>query len=276
MMTDNKAFVSVIIPTHNSERTLSKCLRSIENQTYRNVEVIVVDKLSRDATIDIAKEFGVKVFSIKARERSEQMNFGVKKASGEYIYIVGSDFVLEPTVIEEAVETCYREDYDAICVHNTSDPTVGFWSKVRKFERDMYKNDEFNVSARFLRKDVFEEIGGFDENLVAAEDYDFQNRLLEREFRVGKISAQEIHIGEPKTLKEIVNKHYYYGKTLRVFVKKNREKGMKQLAPIRPAFLRHWKDFLRHPNLSLGFVIYQFVRYLSAGLGYLAEREDSV
>jgi glycosyltransferase involved in cell wall biosynthesis len=264
--------VSVVIPTHNSEGTLARCLESIRNQTYKNIEIIVVDKFSKDKTVEIAKSYGAKVFVINARERSEQMNFGVKQSRGKYVYIVGSDFIVEPGVIEEAVRKCENEDYDAICVHNTSDPTISFWSKVRKLERDCYKDDELNVAARFFKKEVFEAIGGFNESLVAGEDYDLHNRLLEKGFRIGRIKAQDIHIGEPKSLWEIAKKHYYYGKTIGEFIRTNPKKGIKQLSPIRPAFIKHWKEFAKHPVLTLGFVVYQTVRYFSAGLGYLMSK----
>jgi glycosyltransferase involved in cell wall biosynthesis len=267
-----RPLVSIVIPTYNSEKTLAKCLESIKNQNYKNIEIIVVDKNSRDKTVEIAKSYDVKVFVIKAKERCQQVNFGAKKATGKYLYEVGSDFILEPNVIEEAVKKCEKEGYDAIVVHNTSDPTISFWSKVRKLERDCYKDDELNVAARFFRKDVFEAVGGFNESLVAAEDYDLHNRLLEKGFKIGRIQVQEIHIGEPKSLWEIAKKHYYYGKTIGEFIKKNPRKGIKQLSPIRPAFIKHWKEFAKHPILTLGFIVYQIVRYFSAGLGFLVSK----
>jgi glycosyltransferase involved in cell wall biosynthesis len=267
----NELLVSIIIPAYNSEETLAKCLESVKKQTYKTIEIIVVDKFSKDRTVDIAKKYGVKIFQIKAKERTEQVNFGIKNSKGKYVYRIDSDFVLEPTVIEEAVNKCEKEDYDAIAIHNTSDPTISFWSKVRKFERDCYKDDELNIAARFFRKEVFDSIGGFDESLVSGEDYDFHNRLLRKNFKVGRINAQEVHIGEPKSLWEVAKKHYYYGKTLVKFIRKKEYRGMKQLSPIRPAFIRHWKKFIKQPILTLGFIIYQFVRYISGGLGYLVE-----
>jgi len=264
----DKPLVSVVVPTFNSERFLERCLRSVREQTYPNVEVIVVDNYSRDKTREIAKKYADLVL-LKGGERSAQVNFGVRHARGKYVYRVDSDFVLEPTVVEEAVRKCDIEGVDAVCVHNTSDPTVSFWAKVRKLERDCYADDELNVAARFFRKDVFEVVGGFDENLVAGEDYDFHNRLLESEFRIGRIKAREVHIGEPKTLLEIAKKHYYYGKTLRNFLKKNKGRGMRQLSPVRPSFIRNWKDFVRHPTLTVGFIIYQIVKYAAAGIGFL-------
>ncbi len=264
----NTPLVSVIIPTYNSEKTINMCLKSIKEQTYKNIEIIIVDRGSIDKTVKIASNFA-KVYIINADERSAQMNYGAKIANGKYLYRVDSDFILEPTVIEEAVLKCEKEGYDAVCIHNTSDPSVSFWAKVRKLERDCYERDELNVAARFFRKDVFLTLGGYDEELVAAEDYDLHNRLLKAGFKIGYITAKEIHIGEPKTLLEIAKKHYYYGKTLPKFLRKNKEKGIKQLSPIRPSFIKNIKKFAKHPTLTIGFLIYQLIRYLSAWIGYL-------
>ena len=261
--------VSVIIPTYNSEKTLAKCLESIRNQTYKNIEVIVVDKFSYDKTINIAKHYYKKIFQIKAKERSEQINFGVKQATGEYVYRVDSDFILDKNVVEEAVSKCEKEGYDAICVHNTSDPTVSFWARVRKLERDCYADDDLNVAARFLRKEAFEKVGGFDEELVAAEDYDLHNRLLRYGFKIGYVTAKEMHIGEPRSLLEIARKHYYYGRTMKSFLDANPGRGLLQISPLRPALIRNWKNFAKNPVLTMGFVVYQIVRYFTAGLGLL-------
>jgi glycosyltransferase involved in cell wall biosynthesis len=265
----DKPLVSVVVPTFNSEWFLERCLRSVREQTYPCIEVIVVDKNSKDKTVAIAKGFGVKVFVIEAEERCTQMNYGVKKAKGEFVYIVGSDFVLEQAVVEEAVEKCVIEGYDAVCVHNTSDPSVSFWAKVRKLERDCYAGDELNVAARFLKKSVFESIGGFDESLIAAEDYDLHNRLLRVGYKIGRIRAQEVHIGEPRSLLEVAEKHYYYGKTIGKYIRKSPEKARKQLSPIRLSYLRHLKDFLKHPVLTVGFIFYQLVRYTASFSGFI-------
>jgi glycosyltransferase involved in cell wall biosynthesis len=268
----SKPLVSIIIPTYNSEKTLAKCLESIKNQTYRNIEVIVIDKRSKDKTMGIARNFEAKILQIDAKERSEQLNFGVKIASGEYIYRVDSDFILEPRVVEEAVRKCKVDGFDAVCVHNTSDSSVSFWAKVRKLERDCYAGDELNVAARFLRKRVFEKVGGFDERLVAAEDYDLHNRLLRHGFKVGYVKAKEIHIGEPRNLLEIARKHYYYGRTVKGFLVTNPGRGLLQISPLRRALIRNRKNFAKHPVLTIGFFVYQIVRYFAAGLGSLVSK----
>ena len=104
---------------------MSKCLESIRNQTYENIEIIIVNKNSRDKTVEIAKNYS-------AKERSEQRISALSNQKENTCNIVDSDFVVEPEVIEEAVRKCENEGYDAICVYNIFDPTISFWSKVRK------------------------------------------------------------------------------------------------------------------------------------------------
>jgi glycosyltransferase involved in cell wall biosynthesis len=252
--------VSVIVPTKNSSSTLVKCLDSIINQTYRNIEIIIVDNYSADSTRDIAMHYTDKVFTL-GPERSPQVNYGVMKASGKYVYEVGSDFVLDVTLIREAVTVAESHNYAAVLIHNTSDPTISYWAKVRKFERDMYVSDDLNVAVRFVRKDVFLSIGGLDPELVAGEDYDLHNRIIKKKYDIGRINAKEVHIDEYKSIKQVAQKHYYYGKTINLFLKKNKARGIKQISPFRKAYLKHYKEFMSHPYLTIGFIIYQSVRY---------------
>ncbi len=265
-MNDNP-LVSIIIPTYNSERTLGRCLDSIEKQTYKNIEVIVVDNGSTDRTVELAREYGAKVYVLAGTERTKQTNYGVKISRGRYIYQVGSDFVLDPELVEEATRKCEDEGYDAISVFCASDPTISFWSRVRKLEKDCYKDELLYTGARFFRKEVFEAIGGFREDLVAAEDYDLYNRLKKTGYKVGTIKSQELHIGEPKSLVDIARKQYYYGTTIGRFLKVNKVDGIVQLSPIRAPLIKNWRKFIRHPVLTAGFLVYYIVQYTAALAG---------
>lgn len=262
--------VTVIIPTRNSSKTLARCLDSVSNQDYPHIEIIVIDNFSVDNTLEIAKQYTDAIFEFSP-ERSSQINYGAEKSSGKYLYRVDSDFLLEPHVISEAVSLAESNNYTAILIHNTSDPTVSFWAKVRKFERDMYNSDDLNVTVRFVRKDAFLSVGGFDPDLIYGEDYDFHNRIVKK-YTIGRISAKEIHLGEYKSLREIARVNFYYGSTAAKFLKKNSSRGLKQVSPIRKVYLSHYKDFLRHPYLAIGFTVYQLVRYSSGFIGLLASK----
>ena len=268
----DKPIVSIIIPTRNSAKTLATCLDSIVIQSYTDIEIIIIDNHSTDNTLEIARKYTNAVYTF-GPERSFQINFGAQIASGKYIYRVDSDFVLERNVIDEAVSMAESNSYGAIIIHNTSDPTVSFWAKVRKFERDMYDSglDELKIAVRFVRKDVFVSVGGFDTRMISGEDYDLHNRIIEKH-SIGRINAKEVHLGEYKSLREVARINYFYGKNTGLFLRIHKSRGFRQVSPFRRVYLRNYKVFLRHPKLSAGFIIYQTVKYSSAVIGLLVGR----
>jgi glycosyltransferase involved in cell wall biosynthesis len=83
-LTDQKK-VSVIIRTKNEEKWITACLRSVYNQNYKNIEVIIVDNESTDKTLAKAQEFPVKVVSIKDFLPGKAINDGIRASSGEYV-----------------------------------------------------------------------------------------------------------------------------------------------------------------------------------------------
>jgi glycosyltransferase involved in cell wall biosynthesis len=268
----DKPIVSIIIPTRNSAKTLATCLDSIVNQSYTDIEIIIIDNHSTDNTLEIARKYTHAVYTF-GPERSFQINYGAQIASGKYIYRVDSDFVLERNVIDEAVTMAESNSYGAIIIHNTSDPTVSFWAKVRKFERDMYDSglDELKIAVRFVRKDIFVSVGGFDTRMISGEDYDLHNKIIGK-YNIGRINAKEVHLGEYKSLREVARINYFYGKNTGLFLRIHRSRGFRQVSPFRKVYLRNYKEFLRHPILSAGFIIYQTVKYSSAVIGLLVGR----
>ena len=258
--------VSVIVPTKNSERHLERCLRSIVGQTHQNIELIVVDNGSVDSTKGIASRFTPHVFD-RGPERSAEVNFGAARATGTYLYKVDSDFVLEPDVIDQCIRAI-EDGHDAVCVHNTPDVSVSWIARVRKFEVDMYKFDLTHSSARFIRRDVFEKIGGYDEAITVGEDYDFQNRLNRNGFSTTFVDAEALHLGEPTSLWRHLRKYFEYGRDFPRFRAANTVESKSQLRFIRPAYVRNWKRFARQPGLALAFVVYSLLKFGAGGLGY--------
>ena len=84
-MKKREPLVSIIIRTKNEEVWRESCLRAIQNQIYKNIEIILVDNFSKDNTVDIAKKFKVKVVRIKNYKPGKALNIGIKKSNGYYI-----------------------------------------------------------------------------------------------------------------------------------------------------------------------------------------------
>ncbi|HJQ08775.1 MAG TPA: glycosyltransferase [Candidatus Saccharimonadales bacterium] len=262
--------VSIIVPTFNSARLLRVCLDSIKAQTYPNIEVIVVDNHSTDDTVAIAKEYTDNVF-IKGPERSAQVNFGVAKAMGEYVYKVDSDFVLEPEVVGQCIAEAAK-GFDAVVVHNSPDTRVSWIARIRKFEVDMYKYDLTHSSARFVDKEVYEVVGGFNEAITAGEDYDFQNKLNRAGYSTGFIDAEALHLGEPTSFWRHMKKFYDYGKDFTNYKQANQEESKQQLGFVRSVYMKHWKKFVQHPVRAIGFTFYNFFKYGFGGAGFAVGR----
>jgi len=264
-----KSLVSVVIPTLNSEKTIEKCLISVKNQTYPSIEIIVVDGGSNDKTSEIASKYCDKFFDAKIKSRTYQTNFGAEKSRGKYIYRLDSDIVLSNTMVDECVRKCENENYDAIATYWGPDPSISFWSKIRKFEKDCYKYDPNRNVSRFYKKSIFNAVGGYNENLVYGEDYDIQNRIKNHNYTTSFSESEGIHLGEPTSLKEIILEQYYYGKTINEFLKQNKSQGIAQVSPLRMAFFKNWKKFVKNPVMSISFIFYEFIYYSSTLIGYL-------
>jgi glycosyltransferase involved in cell wall biosynthesis len=264
---NSNPLVSVVVPTRNSSRFIDACLRSIQAQTYTPIEIVVVDNNSTDDTKKIAERYASKVLN-RGPERSAQVNYGVENARGEYVYKVDSDFVLEPTVVSECV-TRAKEGFDAVVVHNSPDVRIGWIARIRKFEVDMYKYDITHSSARFVRREVFREIDGFDSAITAGEDYDFQNKLNRAGYRTGFIEAEALHLGEPTHLWPHLRKYYDYGRDFIHYQGANKAESTTQLAVFRSVYARNWRRFVRHPLMGIAFVIYNSAKYAAGGSGFV-------
>jgi glycosyltransferase involved in cell wall biosynthesis len=265
-----RPLVSIIVPTRNSARFLDQCLGSLFRQSYEPIEILVVDNHSTDATLEIARRYTANVYTL-GPERSAQFNMGAARASGEYVYKVDSDFVLEREVVAACV-TEIDKGFDAIVVHNSPDTSVGWLARIRKFEVDMYKYDLTHSSARFVDRHVFLALGGFNEAITAGEDYDFQNRLNRAGYRTGFIEPEAIHLGEPTSFWQHMYKYFNYGRDFVTYTRANPKESKYQLKFLRSVYWRHRRQFIRHPLRGTAFVIYNCFKYLFGGLGLVVGR----
>ena len=99
--------VSIIITTRNEEKNILNCLESVNNQTYKKIEILVVDNFSIDNTkktsLDFFKKKGIKNFKFCdfGNERSSQRNFGAQKANGKYYLYLDADMILFSDYVEK-------------------------------------------------------------------------------------------------------------------------------------------------------------------------------
>ena len=111
-----KPLISIIIPVYNAEKYLPNCLDSVINQTYKNLEIILVDDGSTDKSSEICDEYAQKDFRIKLIHKenggvSSARNAGLALVSGDYIAWVDSDDFVAPDYIEYMYKLL--KEYDA-------------------------------------------------------------------------------------------------------------------------------------------------------------------
>ena len=169
------SLVSIIVTTKNEEKKIADCLLSLTEQTYPNLEIILVDNNSLDNTREIALKFTDKIFT-KGPERSAQRNYGmINIAQGKYVMFLDADMILGP----KAVETCVSMVKSGLWVAlHIPEFVLGknYFSQVRRFERSFYNGTVID-GARFFKKSVFEEVGGFDETMSGPEDWDIDKKI---------------------------------------------------------------------------------------------------
>lgn len=113
--------VSIIIPCYNVEKYLDECLTSIINQTYKNLEIIVINDGSSDSTPAIIDKYAAtdnRIIAIHQENAgvSEARNSGLKVLSGDYICFIDSDDKVLPEYIEHMVNCMHKEQSDIVCV----------------------------------------------------------------------------------------------------------------------------------------------------------------
>jgi hypothetical protein len=151
----------------------------------------------------------------------------------------------------------------------------GFWARCKALERSCYVGDDSIEAARFFDRAAFDAVGGYDETLTAAEDWDLSQRVAQIG-SLGRINAYITHLEGRLTLQETMRSKFYYGRTLDRYVRKQPGKAVRQLQLVRPAFVRHWPWLLAHPVLTAGMVVMKTCEFSAGGAGLaLASYERS-
>lgn len=186
--------VSIITACYNSEKTISKTIKSVINQSYENIEYIIVDGSSNDGTLKIINDFkkksDLKFIIISENDLGiyDALNKGIKLSKGEIIgFLHSDDFLANTNVISEIVKSFSKNEVDGIygdlvyVYKNNVKKILRYW-KSKNFKNSLLINGWMPPHPTlYLRKSVYKKHGFFNLHYKISSDYDFIIRIFKDE-----------------------------------------------------------------------------------------------
>ncbi len=191
-------FLSIVIPTKNEEKNLPKLLDSIKSQTFADYEVVVADAGSTDKTRDIAAKYGAHV--VDGGMPGPGRNRGAAVASGQMLLFLDADVVLTSAkFLGENLDEMKRKGACAACT---------YVKPISRNPVDRAMHEVYNAYAVamervrphapgfcfFVKKHVHDELGGFDETVVFAEDHEYAQRIERSGYRFRVLRSQPVAV----------------------------------------------------------------------------------
>ena len=225
-MTSSNELVSVLLSTYNSEETLGESIDSLLNQTYKNLEILISDDGSIDSTIEICKKFQLKderilLFSNKKNiGLTKSLNNLAQKASGSLIARHDADDISLPDRIEEQIQFMNKKRLDAVTTrslvkqNNKKRPGISFYIPDKLL---INRKNPFIHGTLIIKKNVFQEIGYYDERFYFAQDYKLFYDLLNNGYNVRTLNkALYLLNTENNISSENLERQNYYADCVRL------------------------------------------------------------
>lgn len=170
------SLVSIVVPTYNCEKYIENCIESIVIQSYKNIEVIIIDDGSIDNTYEIIKKYitkdkRIKYFTQENSGPSVARNKGIEKSNGEYLIFVDSDDIIEKIYVEKLLNRIKSNSFDIAC--------CGY---IDKSKYGVVKLNDFWINKDILNKQEFLEcvcngVGGVLWSKIFRKDIIIENNI---------------------------------------------------------------------------------------------------
>lgn len=182
--------ISIITVTYNSSATLEETLLSVINQTYKDIEYIIVDGKSTDDTLKIVDKYKdkiTKIVSEKDHGLYHALNKGIEMSTGDVIGILHSDdFYIDNQVIEKYASTFLKNNSDAVYSDLYYVDKLNTDKIIRKWKSGEYSIRSFINGwmpphpTFFVRKEIYKKLGKFNTDFKSAADYELMLRFIEK------------------------------------------------------------------------------------------------
>jgi len=214
-----KPLISIIIPAFNSEKTIKRCLDSIQLQTLprKNFEIIVVDDGSTDNTVRIAKEFGVeKTIVSKHVSGPNARNLGAKQAKGDLLAFLDSDCEAKPNWLEVIKKELKNSNAIAGSILNGNNNLISWSEYLLEFsDFDPNLKRSFRkfaaASNNAYEKNIFLNVGGFEPKISYSEDVLLGKALKKTGNMITFVPAMQVYHYGRTTLKPFLQNMERFG-----------------------------------------------------------------
>lgn len=220
------------MPCFNDGPYLDETLESIERQTWKNIEVIIINDESDDLftqkkLADISRQGRYHLYNQKHGGPAAARNLAAHYASGEYFLPLDADDTIENDYIEKAVDILERKPRVGVCYchANFFGKQSGAWDLPDFSLREMLKDNIVFVSS-VMRREVFEQAGGYDIKFLAGmEDYDFYLTVIEQGWEIFQLSESLFHyrIKESSRSQRLIKDKEVYFQIYRRLYEKHKE-----------------------------------------------------
>jgi len=207
-------FISIIVPVYNGARTIGRCLESVFKSSYPSFECIIVDDNSSDATLQISRSFDAKVIRLAGHKGAAYArNRGAEAAQGDILLFIDSDVTIYPDCLDNVIKR-FKERPGISALFGTYDDqpdSLNFLSQYKNlFHHYIHQTSQEEASTFWtacgaIKKDVFFEVGMFNENTRMMEDIELGYRL--------KAKNHKTYLDKGLVVKHL--KHYTFSSLLK-------------------------------------------------------------
>tara|TARA_B100001989_G_C24547543_1_gene471970 strand:- start:2224 stop:2982 length:759 start_codon:yes stop_codon:yes gene_type:complete len=226
---------SIITTVLNGEKFLSDCVNSIQKQKYsKNIEHIIIDGGSKDNTINLIKEFSnnfknINFFLEKNISIYEGINIGLKIAKNKFIGILNSDDFYNDDKVFENLELVFQNNPDISAIHsnvkifkrNNLNEIYRIYNSKDFNPEDFFKCDNPPHTSLFLKREIYEKFGNFNESLKIASDFEFMLRVfgknkIKTKFIDKTFVCMRSHGVSTKNINNIIKSNYEVIKSFKI------------------------------------------------------------
>jgi len=238
----NKNFkprVTIIVPAYNEDVTIATSIKSLVHQTYKNLEIIIMDDGSKDNTYKIAKKFEgvfkgktIKVLTKKNGGKSRALNFAIERSSGEFIMCVDADSKLEPDAVALMVKYFQDPEISAVAGSVFVSNRTNILTKLQALEYieglNMVRNGQAFLKlvniipgpiGMFRKSDILE-VGGYAHDTFA-EDADLTLKLIQKNRKIDFEPEAVAYTEAPDELMDLLKQRYRWTRGILQAIRKH-------------------------------------------------------